>query len=74
MARSSDIGSQLGQLVGIGAFAWFFTVGISDYFHISRLLAFAILVGIFLSLFGIGRAVVSQYRLLSNGINDVRTE
>jgi|ERR1700687_981636 len=59
MARSSDIGSQLGQLVGTCAFVWFITVGISDHFHISRLLAFAILVGVFLGLVGIGHAVVS---------------
>jgi hypothetical protein len=59
MARNSDIGSQLGQLVGTAAFVWFITVGISDHFGISRLLAFGILVGIFLSLLGIARAFIS---------------
>jgi len=59
MARNSDIGSQLGQLVGTCAFIWFIIVGISDHFHIGRLLAFAILICVFLSLLGIARAFIS---------------
>src|SRR5580658_8544902 len=59
MARTSDIGSQLGQLVGTLAFVWFITVGISDHFGISRLLSFAVLVGIVLTLLAIARAFVS---------------
>jgi len=64
MARNSDIVSQLGQLVGTCAFIWFITVGISDHFGISRLLAFIVLVGIVLSLIGIARAFISISRVI----------
>jgi ssDNA-binding Zn-finger/Zn-ribbon topoisomerase 1 len=59
MARDSDIGSRLGQLVGNLVVVGVITVAISDGFHISKVLAFVILVGIFFCLLGIGKAVVS---------------
>jgi hypothetical protein len=59
MARNSDIGSTLGNLVGNIVFVAVITVLISDGFHISKILAFVILVGIFISLFGIARAFIS---------------
>lgn len=63
MARN-DTGTQLGQLVGTIAFIWFITVGISDHFEISRLFAFAILVGVGLGLVGIGYVFVSVSRVI----------
>jgi restriction system protein len=59
MARNSDIGSSLGNLVGNIVFVAVITVAISDGFHISKILAFVILVGILIGLFGIARAFIS---------------
>lgn len=59
MARDSDIGSKLGQLVGNLVVVGVITVAISDGFHISKPLAFGILVGIYLSLLAIGQAVIT---------------
>lgn len=59
MARSSKLGETVGGLVTLGTIVYLISNGIADYLHISGFLAFLILVGIYLALVGIVKAIAA---------------
>jgi hypothetical protein len=57
MARRSNIGETIGGLITLVAIVYAISSAISDHFHISGFVAFLILVGIYLAIVGVVKAI-----------------